>query len=353
MASRLKKTPSRKDRAAVEHIDELVLDGARVQVRALDLPIGDVKLDSSNPRLANTVALNHLSEGPEMQRFLEEQLWADSDVHLLHQSVRKNKGLVERIIVRANGIVAEGNCRTVVYRKLHEAFPKDPTWLRIPARVLPDDITQKQIAVLLGELHVGGKNEWIPFEKAGHIHALFTMHELSQDEIAKLLRTSKTAVNHNIRAFDAMKERYLPAYPGPSAAHKFSHFLELYKKPTLRDWATNNPKALDYFVNWVGTGKIDKGASVRHLDAIIKNPAAMKAFDKGGMAAAQPILMRDNPELSSPLFKLMVEMTNAIGDARLDDIARVRGEETGGARVIVHDLKEALDRFMDLCGGFE
>jgi hypothetical protein len=150
-----------------------------------------------------------------------------------------------------------------------------------------------------------------------------------------------------------MKERYLPKYPGPGAVRKFSYFLELFKKPTLRDWATNDPTALDRFVQWVGTEKIGKGASVRHLDAIIQNSAAMKAFDKGGIAAAQPILMRDSPELSSPLFKSMVEMTKAIEEARLDDVARVRGEKVGGARVIVQDLKETLDKFMDLCGGFE
>jgi hypothetical protein len=354
MASRLKKAgSSRGGGKAVQHVDEMVLAGTRVQVRAMDLSIEDVELDSSNPRLANTVALNHLPEGREMQRYLQEQLWADPDVRQLYQSVRENKGLVERIIVRANGVVAEGNCRTVVYRKLHETFPQDPTWMKIPARVLPDNITQKQIDILLGELHVGGKNEWIPFEKAGHIHTLFTRHGLTQDEIAKLLHTSKTAVNHNIRAFGAMKDRYLPAYPGPGAVRKFSHFMELYKKPTLRDWATNDPKALDQFVQWVGSEKIGKGASVRHLDAIINNPAAMKAFDKGGMAAAQPILMRDSPELSSPLFKLMIEMTNAIDGARLDDVARVRGKDTGGARVIVQELKDALDKFVDLCGGFE
>jgi len=354
MASRLKeKAPPRSRGKAVEHVDELVLAGTRVQVRALDLPIEDIKLDSTNPRLANTVALNNVSEGPAMQRHLEETLWSDPDVRQLYQSVRENKGLVERIIVRANRVAAEGNCRTVVYRKLRATFPTDPTWRKIPARVLPDNITQKQIDILLGELHVGGKNEWIPFEKAGHIHTLFAKHGLTQDEIAKLLHTSKTAVNHNIHAFGAMKDRYLVEYPGPGAPRKFSHFLELYKKPPLREWVKNDPTALDHFVEWVGTDKIGKGASVRHLDAIISNPAAMKAFDRGGMAAAQPILMRDSPELSSPLFKFMVEMTRAIEDARLDDIARVRGEESGGARVIVRDLKVALDKFLDLCGGFE
>jgi ParB-like chromosome segregation protein Spo0J len=344
---------SRSQGRPVEHVDELVLAGTRVQVRALDLPLDEVELDSTNPRLANTVALNHLSEGPAMQQHLEETLWGDPDVRQLYQSIRENKGLVERIIVRASGVVAEGNCRTVAYRKLVTNFPHDPTWKTIPARVLPDNISQKQIDILLGELHVGGKNEWSPFEKAGHIYALFSKHGLTQDEIAKLLHTSKTSVNHNIRAFGAMRDHYLPAYPNPSSVRKYSHFLELYKKPTLRDWVTNDAGALERFVKWVGTEKIGKGASVRHLDAIIQNPAALKAFDKAGMAAAQPILMRDSPELSSPLFKSMFEMTKTLQDARLDDIARVRGDSGGGARVIVQDLKEALDKFVDLCGGFE
>jgi len=354
MAKRLEKAAfSGTSGKSVDHVDELVLAGTRVQVRGLDLPIEKVELDSTNPRLANTVALKNLSEGPAMQRHLEETLWSDPDVRQLYQSIRENKGLIERIIVRANGIVAEGNCRTVVYRKLHANFPNDLTWRKIPARVLPGNITEKQIDILLGELHVGGKNEWIPFEKAGHIHTLFAKHGLTQDEIAKLLHTSKTAVNHHIHAFGAMKDRYLVEYPGPGAPRKFSYFLELYKKPSLRDWVKNDPTALDHFVKWVGTDKIEKGASVRHLDAIISNPAAMRAFDKGGMAAAQPILMRDSPELSSPLFKSMVEMTKALEEARLDDVARVRSDKAGGARVIVQDLKDALDKFVDLCGGFK
>ncbi len=346
-----KLTSSRASRNAIEHVDELVLAGTRVQVRGIEIPIENIELDSTNPRLANTVALNDLDEGPAMQRHLEDILWSDPDVRQLYQSIKENNGLVERIIVRAGGVVAEGNCRTVVYRKLHATFPNDPTWRRIPARVLPDNITQKQVAILLGELHVGGKNEWIPFEKAGHIHTLFTKHGLTQDEIAKLLHTSKTAINHNIHAFEAMKSRYLVEYPGPGAVRKFSYFLELYKKPTLREWAKADPSALDHFVKWVGTDKIGKGAQVRHLDAIIKNPTALKAFDKGGMQAAHPILMRDSPELTSPLFKAMVEMTETIEAARLDDIARVRSEESGGARAIVKDLKTAIDKFIDLCGG--
>ena len=209
---------------------------------------------------------------------------------------------------------------------MNEKFSDDPRWKTIPARVLPADITDRQIAILLGELHVGGKNKWSAFEKAGHIYELATRHGLLQDEIAKLLRTSKTAVNHNIHAFSALKNRYMPKYPGTGAVRKFSHFYEAYKDQTLRDWLKNSPDALDHFVRWVGTDKI-RGAEVRELRAIIKNPRALAAFEESGRDAARKVLEQDRPELTSPLFKSMVQMTEALENARLDDVQRVFDEQ--------------------------
>lgn len=353
MARTEARSPASAAQVVVERIDEIVLDGAKVQVRGQDLVLDSIQLDPTNPRVANTVAVGNFGSGEAMQQGLRDILWSDSDVHDLYRSVLANRGLIERIIVRSNHVVAEGNCRTVVYRKLRENFPEDPAWRTIPARVLPADITDRQVAMLLGELHVGGKNEWSPFEKAGHIHKLFTQFGMVQEEIAKLLKTSKTAINHNIRAFEAMKNKYLRAFPGPGAVRKFSYFLELYKKPELRDWVGKSPEALDEFVQWVGKNKIARGEHVRELCDIVTNTRALAAFSEQGREAALKILKHDRPELSSPLFKLMVEMTAALEDARLDDIQRVRKDKTGGARAIVKSLDQSLARFVDLCDGLD
>jgi len=339
-------------KVVVQQVDEIVLDKMKVQVRGQDLPVEGILLDPTNPRIANTVAVSNFSDGEQMQESLAEFLWSDSDVHNLYRSVLENRGLIERIIVRDNMVVAEGNCRTVVYRKLREKFPKDPTWRTIPARVLPGNITDRQIAILLGELHVGGKNEWSPFEKAGHIHQLFTQFGMVQEEIAKILKTSKTSVNHNIHAFDALK-KYMLAFPGPGAVRKFSYFLELYKNPQLREWVRKSPEALEDFVQWVGTNKIRQGRDVRELEDIVSSPRALAAFNKQSREAAMRILGQERPELSSPLFKLMIDMTEALADARLDDIQRVRKDPTGGAKTIVRNLNAALERFVDLCDGLD
>jgi hypothetical protein len=345
---------SRKAEAAqkvvVEQVEEITLDKMKVQVRGHDIPLDDVLLDPTNPRVANTIAAGHHGDGEAMQAALRNILWSDSDVHDLYRSVHSNRGLIERIIVRSNLVVAEGNCRTVVYRKLRENFPDDPAWRTIPARVLPQDISDRQVAILLGELHVGGKNKWSAFEKAGHIHQLYMKFGMVQEEIAKLLKTSKTSVNHNVRAFDAMKNKYLVAFPGPGAVRKFSYFLELFNKPELRDWITRSPESLDDFVQWVGTEKISQGQHVRELKDIVSNPRALAAFGRQGREAALKILKQDRPELTSPLFKMMLDMTQALEDARLDDIQRVRKDDNESARTIVRGLSAALERFVDLCG---
>ncbi len=351
MPSRTNAARSKELRVVVEQVEEIVLAGVKVQVRSQELPLDSVKLDPMNPRVANTVASSNFAEN-ELQRRMADLLWEDPDVHILYRSVHANKGLIERIITRSNSVVAEGNCRTVVYRKLRDNFPNDPTWKTIPARVLPPDITDRQVAILLGELHVGGKNEWSPFEKAGHIHSLHNRHGLVQDEIAKLLRTSKTAVNHNIHAFEAMKE-YLSKYPGPGAVRKFSYFMELYKNPELRKWVKELPEVLGDFVEWVGTNKLQHGRDVRDLVDIVANPRALAALKASGREAAMKVLERDLPERTSPLFKLMVEMTSALDDARLDDVQRVRKEKGGAARTIVRNLRDSLERFIDLCDGVD
>ncbi len=331
-------------------VDEITLDGKRVQVRSVDLPLEHVMLDPRNPRIANTASISISERGEALQRKLEALLWQDDDVRDLYRQVLINQGLVERIIVREDGSVVEGNCRTVVYRKLREKQPSDLRWHNIPARILPPDIGDRDVAILLGEMHVAGKNTWTPFEKAGHVYRMHNDFALVQDEIAVRLRMSKSKVNQLIRAFDMMKNQYVPKYPGPASSRKFSYFEELFKKPPLREWVSSTPGAEDLFVKWVGTGKLDQGVQVRDLPSILEDEDAVKVLTSEGFAAAQRLLAEDNPAITSKLFRRMVEMTESLRKAQLDDIQRVRKSGNSKARRIVDDLSESLTHFIELCG---
>lgn len=336
--------------ADLAEIDEITLEGRKVRVRNLDIPINEVMLDRTNPRIANTVAISAFDSEAAAQGQLEEILWADDDVHELYRQILINGGLIERIIVREDGTIVEGNCRTVVFRKLRKNRPKDEQWRRIPARVLPNDIGARDVAILLGEMHVAGKNTWSPFEKAGHIYRMHRDFGLTQDEIAHRLRMSKSKVNQLLHAFEIMKEKFLRRYPMPANIRKFSYFEELYKKPPLREWISRNSTAEDRFVDLVGTGKLSQGVHVRELPLIIANPDAMRALTEHGFEEAKRLLEVDDPAITSKLFRRMKEMTAELEQARLDDIQRIKKGSNSIARKIVIDLQKTLNNFVELCG---
>lgn len=331
-------------------VDEITLEGRKVRVWNRDLLLEDVNLDASNPRIANTVALTRTEDVATLQRELEAILWDDSNVRELYRQVLINKGLFERIIVRPDGRVVEGNCRTVVYRKLRQNQPREALWRRIPCRVLPEDIGERDVAILLGEMHVAGKNTWSAFEKAGHIYRMHKDFALTQDEIAHRLRMSKSNVNQFIRAFETMKDKFLRRYPSPSNVYKFSYFVELYKNRALRDWLERDADAEDHFVEWVGTGKLAKGIHVRELVRILSNADAQQAMTEEGFTAAKRVLEEDDPAVTSRLFRRMKEMTEELEQARLDDLQRVRKGKNAAAKRIVLDMDRALSHFIELCG---
>ena len=330
-------------------VDEITLDGKRVQVQSIDLPLEQVQLDPNNPRFADA-AIAITQQGAAVQARLEALLWDDVVVRDLYRQVLVNEGLVERIIARPDGRVVEGNCRTVVYRKLRERQPAAERWRTIPARVLPADIADRDVAVLLGEMHVAGKNTWTPFEKAGHMYRLHNDFGIVQDEIAVRLRMSKSKVNRLIRAFDMMKKQFLPKHPGPSSSRKFIYFEELFKKLAVRDWILANPTNERQFIDWVGADKFDEIAQLRDLPAILEDEEAVAALTTDGFAAAQRVLGEDNPVITSKLFKRMVEMTDALKKAQLDDVQRVRKAKNSRARKIVQELSDSLTHFTELCG---
>lgn len=338
---------SRRANEAVVEVDELTIDGRSIRVRHTELPLESVHLDARNPRIANTLHFANDAEGDLAQQ-VEALLWKDDDVKDLYRQILVNKGLVERIIVRQDGTVVEGNCRTVCYRKLRAAFPNEVRWRKIPARILPENIGARDVAILLGEMHVAGKNTWTPFEKAGHVYVMHKDLALTQDEIAQRLRMSKSKVNQLVRAFDVMKNKFLVRYPGFGSVRKFSYFEELFRKPELREWVSRSPRAEDQFVAWVGEGRIEHGAQVRDLPKILENPQALKALSSAGFEAAQQIIGEDSPEVASKLFQKMLEMTEALRTAQVDDIQRVRNQAS--AKRILRSLSESLGRFSELAG---
>ena len=84
------------------------------------------------------------------------------------------KALVTGAIVvqkMANGKfkVLEANCRTVCFRSL-QAMPKfkdQTTWDTIPARVVPKDVEERKVAILLADQHALARFNGRPMKRPG------------------------------------------------------------------------------------------------------------------------------------------------------------------------------------------
>src|SRR5205807_1533827 len=86
-----------------------------------------------------------------------------------------------------------------------------------------------QLDILLGELHIAGKNEWKPFEQAAHLFRMSEKGGHSQTSLAEFFRQSPNTINQKIRAYRLMMENYLQKYPEPKNLDNWSYFEEFYK----------------------------------------------------------------------------------------------------------------------------
>lgn len=323
-------------------LEEITIAGRPVKLRHIDINIYEVHLDPNNQRVQFLISL--LGHTPEEDE-IAEQLWGLPDVKQLYRSVRQNCGLLERIIVRPNGTVVEGNCRTVVYRKLYQSEP-DERWSRIPSRVLPEDISEKEIAYLLGELHVAGKNEWTAFEQGAYVYRMNDEHGYTVAELAELLREGKTRVNQRLWAYTLMKERFLENSTDRQDILKWSYFEEFYKAFRTKEAARPYEES---FIKWLRDGKIDHGVQVRDLPSIVGDPDAFKALNENGYEDAMLVLTREQPELRSKLFKIIVRAAEELDTAPADEIRAIKSGDQARLKKL-QELYRALNDFADLAG---
>ncbi len=145
----------------------------------------DLRFYPENPRIHSLV----YSENPNpTQEMIQDILCKKEHVRNLRDSIITNGGLIEPVIVRRiNGenIVLEGNSRLAAYRMLADNDPIK--WKQMKCNVFLEDITDSEVFVLLGQLHIIGKTDWSLYEQAGYLYRTKESTGNSVDDIAKML----------------------------------------------------------------------------------------------------------------------------------------------------------------------
>jgi hypothetical protein len=276
---------------------------------------------------------------------IEKILWKYDFVKNLYHSIEQNGGLIHPVAILGDGRVIEGNCRTVALRKLSQQNPGDARFGLVPCEVFPNDLTEEQLTLLLGEWHIAGKHEWNPYEKAEYIYKATHLFNKTIDYLSYHLRLSRTTIWLNVKGYELAKE-FLAQYPSPENIQKFSYFVEFVKKKTLQNRVKSDPEFKQKFFNWVGTGKFDAGWQVRELADIVERPELEKKLDEEGFWAAHAGLLQVAPSLASDLYRsidqtiLKLRQTAAM---EIQDLRKGNAAKVEKLRGLYQAVKEVAD----------
>lgn len=280
-------------------------------IPAIKIPIDKVHLDVDNPRIQFLID-SFLSKGIKLRDINQKQLMLGLKVktkgkyETLKESI-ETKGLLDPIWVVQGGdnyVVIEGNTRRLVFEDLSRKYPDKEQWKQISARVLPSNTAKDVIAFLRLEYHLGGKQAWDPYERARY---LFNLKEdgYTTERLARESRSSETEIKNDIKAFEVMRDNFLPKYGQglDNPLEKYSYFVELVGKQKLRNLLRSDKFSIDDYCEWVAEEKIPRAIDARDLPDIFSNDEVAKVFKEKGYQEAINVLSSIKPDAVSPLYR--------------------------------------------------
>lgn len=317
----------------------LVIGGHQISVTHEVVPVDDLTLDPTNPRIrfqrAQTFGSRDLSED-ELIDLLREQPGYDP----LHKVIRKNAGLQDQVITRHNGVVVEGNSRVAAVKRLWHGTEQE-CWREVPVIRLPEDVPESVVALLMASYHVAGKTPWRPYAQADHIYQLKKVHELTDQQIADTVRMTPKEVDHYVRAYEYLINEVLPRAPKKNIAvleNKFSHALQFVTRRNLAPYR-DDPKVRQELADLIINDKI-QGAEVRELDKVLKHKKARQVLRQKGFKAAKKAATQMDPTVSSTVLRTMQRLAKSLRRMKQNELNTLA--TSAKAQQIVRELSDAL-----------
>lgn len=256
--------------------DYIIIRGRKIPAVTMDVDQSLLRFWSDNPRVYSL--LDRSGDEPEQDAIYERMLKLEH-VRVLRSDIVQNEGLIDPIIVRdGDMVVLEGNSRLAAYRFLEQSQPGK--WTNIRCRVLPSDLSEADIYAMLGQYHVKGKKDWVPYEKAGFVYRRHKWQKVDVPDVAAELGISAQAVRHMVEVYQFMLDN------GDESRDRWSHYDEYLKNRSISkarsDIADFDEKIVDLI----------KGDEIRAVDVreqlpvICSAPKVLKKFSAGKLGFA-------------------------------------------------------------------
>jgi hypothetical protein len=334
-----------------EMFEDMMLGGEIIRIQVTTLPIEELELDPTNPRIQYRLSLVQDRDN------LDDVILNMSEVKELKKDIEGNGGLRERPYVQFNQQtqkfkVIEGNCRTVCIRDLHHRYTADARWSHVPVRVFPETLSGRQIAIFLSDQHVSGKIPWKAHEQAGQIYRMHVEHGMSTVEIARYLRITAGKVETLYKAYEFMIDRFVRIDSGKYAQDgegKFSYFNSALNRKGIREAFAKDDNLANDFCHWVGNNRFPKSNDVVKLDKILNHPEAMNAWKNGASLDETMKIVADldpTTRTDQPIFKHLQQVQDDCGDLQISAIEEFASDEK--ARQLFAETRNEINKVIEM-----
>jgi hypothetical protein len=245
-------------------------------IRGIEVPITTKRLEQmklrffpENPRVYSVL---HTNGRPPSQEDIQARLLELEHVKELIVDIRINKGLLEPLIVKDKTFeVLEGNSRLAAYRQLAKNDPLK--WGMVKCTILPHDIDDSLVFALLGQLHIKGKKDWVPYEQAGFLYRRFKRHNANLKALATEIGMSSKRVKHLVDVYEFMIEH------SENDVSRWSYYDEYLRSTKIKRAREKHPELDQIIVEKVRTEEIPRAVDLRdELPVICTSPRALAKF---------------------------------------------------------------------------
>ena len=248
----------------------------------IDVPLDKIALDPENPRLA------HL-DGPLTEEQMEEYIFDEEDGRRLYNQLKQDGQLFEEVWLQKVGdkyIVKEGNRRVAASRKYLRDVQSgkiknvdESNFNYLPAKIFRPDLSQKDIDMFLGSVHIVGKKDWSATNKGKHIYKLINQYDETPESVADQLGMTISNVKKAYAAYK-LTANYGKKYGG-QWIHMYSYFDEYVKSGSLPRWVEDDPSNMDWLMELIHSKKISNHRHIRKLTKIVSAESELqkRCFD--------------------------------------------------------------------------
>ncbi len=325
-----------------------------------EMPPGEIKLWAENPRIAHIVAgFNHAATDEDLAAAIKEaghKVYADlrRDIERFGQSdpvfvkaLFKEGGSVQ------SAIVYEGATRVSVLKELHHRDPTNAKFATVKAYLLPDDFSEKNVAILLANYHVKRalhRNPWDRYQTGAFLYREIEVeNRFTGTEMAEQMGVSPAWVSRHLVIYRfALEYRdYLESDRGMSAhdaesqtVEKLSLLEEAWKVKAFRDRFDYDDDAKPTLFKWIFERKFTDHRKIRAIDEVYANEHIRSEVDTGGAEAGDAVAGRMGG--SHPLHEDLDRITKRAKDITIAELDAVDPRRLEAAINALQRLKDML-----------